>query len=61
MRVAPFECPDDPELHHFVEEEFFDIGVYRQAKFVKSAWQVFQAARQRFGDRRCIGLGYLEH
>jgi len=46
---------------HFVEEEFWNIGPYTNPEFVKSARQLFRAARDCFGDYRCVDLQFFEH
>ncbi len=60
MQVATFTCPD-PEVALFLDQEFNNISPYSQPKAVMTASQLFQAARARFGDYRCIGVLFYEN
>jgi hypothetical protein len=57
----PLHFCSDPEVRRFVEEEFRDIGIYRQPEFVKTAPQILKAARRQFGDYRCDDLLFWTH
>ena len=59
--AMPLHFCSDPEVRRFVEDEFRDIGPYRQPEFIKTARQIFQAARDQFGDYRCMDLQLWEH
>lgn len=59
--AMPLHFSGDIELCRFLEAEFWDIGPYRQPEFVKTAHQVFHAARVQFGDYRCMDLTLWEH
>jgi hypothetical protein len=60
MQIANFRCPD-PEVALFLEREFNNISPDSTTQTVKTASQLFQAARDRFGDYRCIGLLFYEN
>jgi hypothetical protein len=55
----PVFC-SDPAVQRFMEEEMI-ISPYAVAEFTKSARELFQAARDRFGDHRCLDLEFWEH
>jgi hypothetical protein len=55
-----FFC-SDPAGRPFCEDEAWNIGPYSQPEFVKSGPQLFQAARERFVDYRCIDLEFWLH
>ena len=48
----------DPEVVQFLSEEMFDFSPYRVQL---TGWELFSAARKRFGDYRCIGIRYCTH
>ena len=60
MKVPVRYC-SDPEVQAFIEEEAWNIGVYSQPEFVKTARQVFMEARSRFTDYRCLDLTIQVH
>ena len=57
----PLTFCSDRDVQRFCEQEFWNIGPYSQPEFVKSGRQVFQAARDRFGDLKCIDLLFYLH
>lgn len=59
-KMPLFFC-SDAAVQHFVEEEAWKIGPYTQPEFVMTAPQLFQAARDRFGDLACIDLIFYLH
>jgi hypothetical protein len=56
----PIICTDD-EVRAFCEAEAKNLSPYSQPEFVMSAWQLFQAARDRFGDLACDDLLLWQH
>jgi hypothetical protein len=58
--VPGFFC-SDPEVQRFCEDELWRIGPYSQPEFTLSARQLLRAARDRFGDYRCLDLEFWEH
>jgi hypothetical protein len=59
-RMVPIVC-SDPEVQAFIAEEMMALGPYSQPQFTKSARQLLQAARDRFGDYRCLDFIIYEH
>ena len=59
-RMVPIVC-SDPEVQRFIAEEMLSIGPYSQPRFTMTARQLFQAARDRFGDHRCLDLELPVH
>jgi hypothetical protein len=55
-----FYC-SDPNVQAFVECEMALITPYAFAHMTKSAVEVFEAARDRFGDWRCWDLAITLH
>jgi hypothetical protein len=53
-------CSDD-EVLLFCERELWNISIYSQPEHVMSGPELFQAARDRFGDYRCIDLEFWLH
>jgi hypothetical protein len=60
VRVVPV-CCTDAEVQAFIADEMASIGPYSQPKFTMTARQLFQAARDRFGDHRCLDLELPVH
>jgi hypothetical protein len=58
--IPVFYC-SDPAVQAFVDEEAWNIGPYSVPEFIQSAREVFQAARDRFGDLRCYDLTIHHH
>lgn len=56
----PVFC-SDPEVRAFVLTEAWNISIYSQQEHVLSGPELFQAARQRFGDYRCWDLVFWLH
>jgi hypothetical protein len=54
--IIPVKYCSNPEVQAFVEKEAWDIGPYSVPAFTKTAREVFQAARSRFGDYACMDL-----
>jgi hypothetical protein len=50
----------DREVQAFVDREAWDLGPYRREP-IKTASEVFMAARARFGDYRCLDLIIYPH
>jgi hypothetical protein len=50
----------DPQVQDFVDREAWDLGPYRREP-IKTASEVFMAARARFGDLRCDDLIIFFH
>jgi hypothetical protein len=65
MPIANTEIPgfycSDLEVQRFCQREAWNIGPYSVPEFTKSARELFQAARARFGDYRCWDLEFWEH
>jgi hypothetical protein len=59
-RMVPI-CCSDPEVQAFIAEEMMALGPYSIPQSTKTARQLFQAARDRFGDHRCLDLLFYEH
>jgi hypothetical protein len=59
-RMVPV-CCSDPEVQAFIAEEMMALGPYSVPEFTKTARQLFQAARDRFGDYRCLDLELPVH
>jgi hypothetical protein len=57
----PLRFCSDPDVNAFCVEEAWRIGPYSVPQFTKSAHQLFQAARDQFGDYRCLDLEFFEH
>lgn len=60
-QMMPLVFSSDLDVQQFCEEEAWKIGPYSQPEFVKSGPQLFQAARDRFGDYRCLDLLFYLH
>jgi hypothetical protein len=60
MRMVPIVC-SDREVQAFIEAEMLSLGPYSQPEFAMTARQLFQAARDRFGDHRCLDLELPVH
>lgn len=58
--VPVFYCSDS-HVQRFVDDEAWNIGPYSQPEFVKTAREVFMAARAQFGDYRCLDLTIHHH
>ncbi|MEH2547128.1 hypothetical protein V1283_003773 [Bradyrhizobium sp. AZCC 2262] len=56
----PIVCSDSA-VQAFCEKEAWNISPYSQPEHVMSGWELFQAARRRFGDYRCIDLEMWLH
>jgi hypothetical protein len=54
--IIPVKYCSDPLVQAFVEAETWAMGPYSQPEFTRSAREVFQAARDRFGDYACWDL-----
>jgi len=50
----------DTEVQAFVDREAWDLGPYRREP-IKTAQEVFMAARSRFGDLKCYDLIIYHH
>jgi hypothetical protein len=48
----------DREVVRFLSDEMFDFNPYRVPL---TGGELFKAARDRFGDYRCIGVKYWTH
>lgn len=60
--MTPVWYCSNEKVQAFIEAEAWDIGgPYRQPQFVKTAQQVFDEARARFGDLACCDLRMLLH
>ena len=59
-RMVPIVC-SDPEVQRFIAEEMLSIGPYSTPSVTMTARQLFQAARDRFGDYRCLDLELPVH
>jgi hypothetical protein len=51
-------CSGDPEVVRFFIDDMLDFNPYRVQL---TGWELFNAARDRFGDYRCIGIKYSIH
>jgi hypothetical protein len=60
VRMIPV-CCSDPEVQAFIAEEMMALGPYSNPSVTKTARQLFQAARDRFGDHRCLDLELPVH
>ena len=60
VRMVPIVC-SDRAVQQFIAEEMLSIGPYSNAECTKTARQLFQAARDRFGDYRCLDLELPVH
>ena len=60
VRMVPIVC-SDREVQAFIAEEMMALGPYSNAECTKTARQLFQAARDRFGDHRCLDLELPVH
>lgn len=49
----PVRYCSDPLVQEFIEDEMALITPYSVPEFTKSAAEVFEAAREKFGDWRC--------
>jgi hypothetical protein len=58
--MTPFIC-SDPEVSAFIAEEMINFSPYVPAQNRKSARMVFNEARARFGDHRCLDLEFYQH
>jgi hypothetical protein len=59
--AMPLRFSSDPDVQAFCVEEAWRIGPYSVPEFTKSAWEMFRAARDRFGDLKCIDVEFYEH
>jgi hypothetical protein len=55
VRVVPL-CCSDGEVQAFIAAEMLAIGPYSQPQHTMTARELFKAARDRFGDHRCLDL-----
>jgi hypothetical protein len=53
--IIPVKYCSNPAVQAFVEEEMM-MGPYSVPQCTKTAREVFQAARSRFGDYACMDL-----
>jgi hypothetical protein len=53
-------CSDDG-VQAFIEHDLADWNPYRPSDQVRSAEELFAAARARFGDWRCVDLLIWKH
>jgi hypothetical protein len=60
VRMVPV-CCSDREVQAYVAAEMLSLGPYSNAECTKTARQLFQAARDRFGDHRCLDLELPVH
>jgi len=58
--VPVFYC-SDRAVQAFVDEEAWNLAPYCPKPPVKTARELFQAARDRFGDLRCYDLTIHHH
>ncbi len=58
--MRPLVCSDD-DVRAFILDEMWRIGPYAQPEFTLSAQQLFDEARRRFGDYRCLDLEFWQH
>jgi hypothetical protein len=59
--MVPIRYCSDDRVQSFIEHDLADWNPYRPSNDVKSAEQLFQAARDRFGDLRCWDLLIWKH
>jgi hypothetical protein len=58
--VLKVKYSSDPQVQAFVDREAWDLGPYRREP-IKTASEVFMAARAHFGDYRCLDLTIYHH
>ena len=58
--IPVFYC-SDPAVQAFVDREVWNLAPYCPKPPVKTAREVFMAARARFGDLRCCDLTIHHH
>jgi hypothetical protein len=59
--IVPVTYCSDPGVQAFVDREVWDLAPYCPEPPVKTAREVFQAARDRFGDLACLDLIIYEN
>jgi len=61
MPIAQTIFCRDRDVRAFVEAELANISPYSQPELVMTALELFEAARQRFGDHRLLDLEFWPH
>lgn len=59
--AAIYSSETAPEVRDFVETEIWAISPYSQPEFTWTPFDLFQEARRRYGDCRCLGLKIPVH
>jgi hypothetical protein len=59
--IIPVTYCSDPAVQAFVDGEAWHLAPYCPDPPVKTAQEVFAAARARFGDYRCLDLTIYHH
>ncbi|MBR1298545.1 hypothetical protein [Bradyrhizobium sp. AUGA SZCCT0042] len=59
--AIPGHFSDDDRVQAFCTAELWNIGPYSQPEHVMGGRELFQAARETFGDLACFDLEYWLH